>query len=82
MNWITVYHTLTLCGKLTRAGCRVLEAHAHRHPPVIKIAPPPAGALPTYGYRAPPPRRVRVPVLCVAHLGGARVEWFAQEARQ
>lgn len=82
MNVRNVYRTLALCGRLTRHGCRVLEAHAHLEPPVVRISPPPAGVFATYGYLPPPGGRVRVPVLCAATVNQVRVEWFAKERHQ
>ncbi len=80
--WRNLYRTLSVCGRLTRRGCRILEAHAHLDPPLIRISPPPAGVLPTYGYRSPPAGRVRVPLWCVAQVNRTRVEWVATEVHQ
>lgn len=66
---------------LERDGCRVLEAHAHTSPPVVRVDRRPT-SVESYGFRAPPAGCVRVPVLCVAECWGTRVEWFSQEPNQ
>lgn len=73
---------LAVITHLERRGCTVREAHAHLEPPLIRIDPPPPGAIDSYGFRAPPPGRVRIPVTCVATVFHARVEWISKEKHQ
>jgi hypothetical protein len=75
------FHALTVIEALERTGCRVIEAHAHTAPPVVRVDRQPS-VVESYGFRAPPAGCVRVPVLCVAEQWGTRIEWFSKEANQ
>jgi hypothetical protein len=81
---IQLYRLFIVTQALVERGCRLIEARLAREDaePVIRIAPPPAGVVTTYAYRRPPDGCVPVPVLCVARVQGARVEWISREVRQ
>lgn len=79
---IKAVRALAVIGHLERRGCTVLEATSHADQPVIRITPPPPGAIESWGYREPPPLAVRQPVLCVANVFHARVEWISKETRR
>lgn len=74
--------TMAVISILRRAGCRVIEAHAHLSPPVVRVDREPVGVLAAWGFRPPPPGCVPVPVLCAGIRWGTRIEWNAMERHQ
>lgn len=68
-------HVLRVAAALERRGCQVLAAHAISGRGSVRIAPPPAGLIHTWGYLEP---KLREPMRCCSSISGVRVEWEAR----